>query len=142
MSRKWFVIWVTITGLLIFLLPWTIPAHAQEPTPENNADSVVCHEHQYYLYDSGKWYCLCETPVRCTERRGGRTDTLVKDLVYKSLDANPMQENVTVCQDCRPGYYQSQVVKLASIVWINTTPLPFPTYKPVAQIVQISGGGR
>jgi hypothetical protein len=52
MSRKWFPGWVLITGLMILLLPQTVPARAQKPTLESNINCVTCHEHQYYLYDN------------------------------------------------------------------------------------------
>jgi hypothetical protein len=64
MSRKWIAAWIFLTGMVVLLLPWAIPTHAQEATPENDANCMACHEHQYYLYDSGK--CSACVKRRCT----------------------------------------------------------------------------
>ena len=66
MSRKYVTCWMMLTIMLILSFALVSPASAQEaePTPENDANCVACHEHQYYLYDSGKWFCLARRP--CT----------------------------------------------------------------------------
>ena len=64
MSHKWISVSLIVLGLALLLLPAS-PARAQEPTPENDANCVACHTHEYYLNDNGKWFCLCEAPMHC-----------------------------------------------------------------------------
>jgi hypothetical protein len=52
------------------------PALAQEGDLPKDGTCIDCHQDQYQLYDSGKWYCLCKTNVRCTECHAGRKKTI------------------------------------------------------------------
>jgi len=127
MSRKWFSVWMIVTGLLILLLPRAVPARAQEATPENDENCVTCHEHQYYLYDNGKWFCLCDAPMHCVYCHSGRTDTSDKELAHEGLVLYPTREHAARCQVCHTEDYMSRVVTFASVAGISSTPQPIVT---------------
>jgi hypothetical protein len=108
--------------------------------PPKDTSCINCHLDQYWLYDSGKSYCLNETKVRCTECHHGRTDTAVKELAHEGLIANPVVNDAAVCQECHPDDYRSKIQKFASIAGVNPTPVPYSTCTPSALVSQTSDG--
>jgi cytochrome c553 len=146
MIRKWFSLWLlflALAGNVAQAIMVTTPTQAQDEIHPDAATCVACHENLYLLHDSGKWYCLCETQVHCTQCHGGRTDTMDEDLAHEGMLANPLENNAAICQDCHPDDYQVQVKKFASIAGINSTPHPCPTCTPSARVLQPPdvGGG-
>jgi len=127
MTQKWMI----ATGIVMILLIMAIPAHAQESTPENDANCVSCHEHQYYLYDSGKWFCLCDAPMHCVYCHGGRTDTYEKDLAHQGLVLYPTHNHAERCQTCHDEDYMTRVVTFETVAGVSSTPLPVITATPV-----------
>jgi hypothetical protein len=103
------------------------PALAQEGDLPRDSTCIDCHLYQYQIFDSGKWYCLCQTPVRCTECHGGRTDTANQELAHEGLVPNPLVDQAARCQSCHPNDYQARVEKFASIAGIHSMPKPCPT---------------
>ena len=98
--HKWTASFMMTVGIVILFLPRTISAQTQEPVPENDANCVACHEHQYYLYDQGKWFCLCEAPMHCVYCHSGRTDSSVKEIAHEGLVLYPTRDQATRCQTC------------------------------------------
>jgi hypothetical protein len=131
MLGKGFAIWVITIGLTIFLLLCAVPAHAQEPAPENDANCVACHEHQYYLYDSGKWFCLCDAPMHCVYCHGGRTDSQVEEIAHEGLVLYPTRNHAERCQTCHTEDYMSRVVTFETVAGVSSTPLPIITATPI-----------
>ena len=139
MSRKGFAIWVIITGLMFVLLPAAIPAHAQEPTPENDANCIACHTHQYYLYDSGKWFCLCDASMHCVYCHNGRTDSPVEEVAHEGLVLYPTRNQAERCQTCHSEDYMARVVTFETVAGVSSTPLPIVTatsVEPIAALVE------
>lgn len=130
MSRKWITVWI----MALLLLVQTIPASAQEVTPENDANCVSCHEHQYYLYDSGKWFCLCDAPMHCVYCHNGRTDTYNKELAHEGLILYPTRDNAERCQSCHPEDYMARVVTFGEVAGISPTPQVIVTATPVISV--------
>jgi hypothetical protein len=130
MRRKWFLLgMIILTGFNLLLSPETV-ALSQEPTPENDANCVACHEHQYYLYDSGKWFCLCDAPMHCVYCHGGRTDSTVKDIAHQDLVLYPTRNHAERCQACHSEDYVSRLVTFESAAGVNITPIPMVTATP------------
>ena len=148
MFRKMFFLFIVVVSLVAAGLPGLggiDQVFAQEEMPPKDTSCIGCHEDQYYLYDSGKWYCLCKSPVRCTECHGGRTDIVVEDLAHEGLITNPLVDNAVVCQDCHPKDYQARVEKFASIAGVSSTPRPYATSAPsalVSQPAELTDGAR
>lgn len=130
MSRKWIVAWVLVFGLVIFFQPQSMPVRGQEPTLENDANCVSCHQHQYYLYDSGKWFCLCEAPMHCVYCHDGRTDSYVEEIAHQGLVLYPTRQHAERCQTCHTEDYMERVVKFTTIAGVSSTPLPILTATP------------
>jgi hypothetical protein len=137
------ILLATIFAMTILGLAGINPAFADEGAPARDSTCIGCHENQYQLFDSGKWYCLCKTPVRCTECHGGRTDTVIQDLAHEGMIPNPLVDQAARCQGCHPNDYQERVEKFASIAGIHTMPRPCPTCIPVemVSVSQVDEGG-
>jgi hypothetical protein len=141
MSRKWLfacLLWITLIGA--FLLQ-ARPGFAQDPLPENDANCIACHEHQYYVYDAGKWFCLCEAPMHCIYCHGGRTDSSDKNVAHEGLVLHPTRNQAERCQSCHAGDYLARTVTFASIAGISPTRAPVATATP-AEAVAVNPGGQ
>jgi len=130
MSRKWIAFWMIVAGIVILLLPQAFPAYAQEPTHENDANCVSCHTHQYYLYDSGKWFCLCKAPMHCVYCHGGRIDSLVKEVSHEGLVLYPTRNQAERCQTCHTEDYMARVVTFETVAGVSSTPWSIITATP------------
>jgi hypothetical protein len=130
MSHKPLFCWITIFGVLLLLFLPLMPAAAQEPRPENDANCIACHTHQYYLYDSGKWFCLCDAPMHCVYCHGGRTDTTDKDLAHEGLVLYPTHNHAERCRACHTEDYLERVVTFGAVAGVNPTPQVIATATP------------
>jgi cytochrome c553 len=133
MSRKRIYVWMIVIAIAFYLLLAT-PGHAQEPTPENDANCVACHTHQYYVYDSGKWFCLCDAPMHCIYCHGGRTDSQDKDVAHEGLVLYPTRDHAARCQTCHEEDYMSRVVTFASVAGISSESQAIVTATPVLPV--------
>jgi hypothetical protein len=134
MSRKWIIILFVSVGAVFFLVQPATPILAQEPTPENDANCVSCHEHQYYLYDSGKWFCLCEAPMHCVYCHGGRTDSFVEEVAHEGIVLYPTRNHAERCQTCHTEDYMARVVTFETVAGVSETPKPLITATPMGLI--------
>ncbi len=139
MSSRRVVIWIIANLFVVLLLTRASPARAQEasPEPENDANCVACHEHQYYLYDRGKWFCLCDAPMHCVYCHGGRTDSAIKEVAHEGLVLYPTQDHAARCQSCHREDYLSRVVTFASVAGISSTPRALVTATPLSSAAAI-----
>lgn len=139
MFRKMLLL-TTIASLLVMaallILGGTGLAFAQEETPPQDSSCVNCHEEQYYLHDTGNWYCLNETKVGCTECHRGHPEMRGKECAHEGLIANPLVNGAAVCQGCHPDDYQARVQTYASVAGLRPTPLSSVSYTPSASIPQ------
>ena len=132
MSRKGIIVLTIIMEMMFLALALTCPANAQEPepTPVNDANCVACHEHQYYVYDSGKWFCLCEAPMHCVYCHSGRTDSRMKDIAHEGLVLYPTRHEAERCQRCHGEEYMERVVAFATVAGVSSTPIAIITATP------------
>lgn len=136
MSQKLKISLMISIGLILLFRYPVIAVLAQDPTPEDDRNCVVCHEHRYYLYDSGKWFCLCGSPMHCVYCHDGRTDSPIKEIAHEGIVRYPTAENAARCQTCHTEDTLSRLVTFGQIAGISTTPLPVITVTvemPVAE---------
>lgn len=124
-------LWI-LAGLLVLLsLALATPVAAQEATPEpNDTFCVSCHELQYYLYDSGKYYCLCETPMHCVYCHGGQVDSTVAEIAHEGMTLYPTANNAARCQECHQEDTMAHVIKFDAKAGIGPAPRPVITATP------------
>jgi hypothetical protein len=125
---------LAMTALLI--AGGTDQAFAQNETPPKDNFCISCHEYQYYLHDTGNWYCLNETKVGCTECHRGYPDMSIKECAHEGLITNPLANDAAVCQGCHPDDYRARVQTYASIAGIGPTHIPSVSYTPSVLIPQ------
>lgn len=130
MPQKRFAILIICAAISILFSISSITVYAQETTPENDANCVACHEHQYYVYDSGKWFCLCDAPMHCVYCHGGRTDSMEKEVAHEGLVLFPTRDHAARCQSCHTEDYMSRAVTFASIAGVSSTPRAVITATP------------
>lgn len=132
-SRKviFHILPVLLLVFVLLALIFVLPARAQETAPENDETCVACHEHEYYLYDKGKWFCLCDAPMHCVYCHGGRTDSSVKEVAHEGLVLYPTRDQAARCQACHTEDYMSRVVSFSALAGISSTPQAIVTATPV-----------
>lgn len=88
--------------LLLLTLSFASPVYAQSPTPEvDNGNCVTCHENLYYLHDTGNWFCLHESPMRCVDCHGGDPTATTQESAHYDRSAHPViNEDISKCQEC------------------------------------------
>lgn len=140
MSRKWFFIWMIALWIAIGSLPLAGPVQAQtaDPPPENDENCVACHEHEYYVYDTGKWFCLCEAPMHCVYCHGGQTDTTDEELAHEGMVLYPTRDHAARCRTCHTEDYMARAVTFASVAGVSEQKQPLITATPVEPAALIS----
>jgi hypothetical protein len=119
-AQKWTVL--LLASLLAFglALSLTVPALAQEEAPESPSNCIVCHENLYYLYDTGKHFCVTEARQRCSDCHGGDPSATDKDAAHHHRSAHPVvNEDVSTCQQCHPNDCDDYVQKFAQVAGIS-----------------------
>jgi len=94
----------TILGfaLLMLSLAMATPVHAQSPTPNvDNGTCITCHEDLYFNHDTGNWFCLRESPMRCVDCHGGDPTAITQETAHYDRSAHPViNEDISRCQEC------------------------------------------
>jgi len=121
-----------LTGVLILLIALSMPgtAYADGPTTDNGK-CISCHEDLYYLHDTGKWFCLEESPMACVDCHGGDPKTLVKETAHANRAHHPVVNNdVSKCQECHPAQCDERVEFFSQTAGISNVLVAAP-YVPV-----------
>lgn len=89
---------VLITALIFIPLstPTVVSADAPAPTPVQG-NCIACHEDLYFLHDTGKWYCLKESPMSCVDCHGGDPSATTRE------DATPIERHTRLSTMISPG---------------------------------------
>lgn len=127
MTRRWLVMGSAAIGVFLLLAFWAGPAYAQEPTLGSDENCVACHEHRYYLYDSGKWFCLCDAPMHCVYCHGGNPAVKEAEPAHEGLVLHPTRNQAERCKACHTDDYLERVVTFGAVAGINPTPRPVAT---------------
>jgi len=97
---------ITLLTTLIVLSALTIPtaAYADTPVPPpDNGNCITCHDNLYYLHDTGKYYCLNESPMSCVDCHGGNSQATTQEEAHTLRAAHPIiNEDISKCQGCHP----------------------------------------
>jgi len=117
--------------LLLLSLSMATPAHAQTPEVDNGT-CVNCHEDLYFLHDTGKWFCLCESPMRCVDCHGGDPMASTQETAHYDRSAHPVvNEDISTCQRCHGQDCHENVSKFDEVAGIKAvklvSPIPVPT---------------
>lgn len=89
-------------AVLLLSLSMATSAYAQYPTPEvDNGTCITCHEDLYFNHDTGNWFCLRESPMRCVDCHGGDPTATTQESAHYDRSAHPIvNEDISKCQEC------------------------------------------
>lgn len=107
---------VMVLFLLIF--PNGI-GYAEEPVPPKDDGCISCHESLYYLYDTGKDFCLCVEKMTCTCCHGGNPQSLVEEEAHEGMVLYPITRDASQCQQCHQVDYQERVERFTLVAGVN-----------------------
>lgn len=116
------------TVIAAFFLAAPVHAFAQSAEQSDGDNQcLVCHENLYYLYDTGKWYCLNESPMACSHCHGGDPDTFLKEDAHLSRAAHPViNENDKKCYECHPATAESHLDEFRRVAGISQVKVAIP----------------
>ncbi|MEW6406341.1 MAG: hypothetical protein AB1649_31545 [Chloroflexota bacterium] len=128
-------LWIVLMGGLAFLLPNadTQPVFARAPaTRTDNGTCISCHEDLYFLHDTGNWYCIRESPMRCVDCHGGDPTSIKKEEAHAHRTAHPIiNDDVSKCQECHPAECRERVAEFNQVAGISEVLVAVP-YQPAS----------
>jgi hypothetical protein len=128
---------IALVFTIVFTVAITRPVEAQvraDPNTESNDSCITCHEDLYFLHDTGKWYCIRESPMTCTGCHGGNGSVISKEKAHANRAAHPIiNEDVSKCQECHPEQCDERVDTFREEAGISHVLVSAP-YLPDSQI--------
>lgn len=93
---------LTLLCVMVLSLSLYIPVEAKTfPVNRNQNNCVSCHEDLYFLHDTGKWFCLRESPMDCVDCHGGDPEAITQDTAHLRREAHPViNDDISKCQEC------------------------------------------
>lgn len=100
-----------LPALLVLLLATPQSVHGDEPQPKATQGTCVsCHTDLYFLHDTGKWFCLRESPMSCADCHEGDPTSLVKQDAHADRSAHPVfNGDSQKCLECHPAQQVERV---------------------------------
>jgi hypothetical protein len=112
-------------------VPSAVQAQEAIPTADHGT-CIKCHENLYFLHDTGNWFCIRESPMRCVDCHGGDPSSLQQEIAHASRAAHPViDEDVSKCQECHPAECDERVTKFNQMSGISNVPVAVP-YQPMS----------
>jgi hypothetical protein len=125
-----FCLFVTIVGFAFLTLPLfaATPAHAQSLAQDiDNGNCIKCHEDLYFLHDTGNWFCIRESPMRCVDCHGGNPEATTQETAHYDRSAHPVvNEDISKCQECHPAQCDERVAIFSEVAGISSVKLSSP----------------
>lgn len=124
----------TLVLPIILLLAMGVVAPAlaggTQPVPSSQEKCLVCHENLYFLHDTGKYFCLRESPMACTDCHGGDPTALTRDAAHAGRNPHPIvNQDVHKCAECHPAECNARVTYFEEVAGIEPV-LIAPSYQP------------
>jgi hypothetical protein len=99
-----FCLSVSTFGFILLLLSFlaATPVYARSSAQDvDNGNCVNCHEDLYFLHDTGNWFCLRESPMRCVDCHGGNPAATTQETAHYDRSAHPIiNEDISKCREC------------------------------------------
>lgn len=134
-SRWIFVLIATVFATLLGMLSLPVHAHAAKTMQPAVNSCLTCHEDQYYLYDTGKLYCLTDHTDRCTNCHEGDASVMVQEEAHDGLLAHPQENNGAKCQECHTAQVTRERLALFASEGGFDTVIKSEVYAPSTEIV-------
>jgi hypothetical protein len=125
-----FCLSVTIFGFALLLLALFLatPAQAQSSAQDvDNGACIKCHEDLYFLHDTGNWFCLRESPMRCVDCHGGDPAATTQETAHYDRSAHPViNEDISKCQECHAEECSDRAAKFNEVAGLKEVKLVSP----------------
>jgi hypothetical protein len=131
MTHRWAIYLSLALAAVFIFLPPPHPTLAQDDTCK------TCHEHRYYMYDSGKWFCLCEAPMHCVYCHDGNPESLVKETAHAGMVRFPARSQAERCQTCHGADYLVRLAAFEQNAGLRAEP-PSASFAPILPAETIS----
>jgi len=123
-KKKNFFLYLLVTLMSVILMASSFEpsrVYAQVPTPlADYGTCIKCHENLYFLYDTGNWFCIRESPMRCVDCHGGDPDAIKQEQAHANRKAHPIiNEDISKCQECHPAECNERVAKFDRVAGIS-----------------------
>jgi hypothetical protein len=142
LTKKSFFLVFLSSGIFImlafclFAAPTGAQAQGPIQSPENNR-CFNCHEDLYYLHDTGKAYCLKDSPMQCVDCHGGDPAAMTEEVAHAGLVKYPVvNQDDSKCYQCHPDQAEARVEKFRQVAGIKKVLVAAP-YQPVVSQVTI-----
>jgi hypothetical protein len=126
-------LFASLMVVTLLFIPSVEPSgvHAQEAIPTaDHGTCIKCHENLYFLYDTGNWFCIRESPMRCVDCHGGDPSSLKQEVAHANRKAHPIiNEDVSKCQECHPAECDERVMEFDQVAGISNVLVAVP-YQP------------
>lgn len=100
-TTRWILILsVPVLVVMFALLILPVRASAAQATEPATNSCLTCHEDLYYLYDSGKLYCLTDHTDRCTNCHEGNATVMKEEEAHVGLVVHPQEKDGEKCLEC------------------------------------------
>ena len=118
-----FALSASLLVLSAMAVPATAFADSSEPPPDNG-HCVNCHDNLYYLHDTGKYFCLNESPMACVDCHGGNPQATILEQAHTLRTAHPViNEDISKCQQCHPEQCTERMAIFGHVAGFNDTVL-------------------
>lgn len=121
---------VATFGFALILLSFlaATPVYAQSSTQDiDNGTCIKCHEDLYFLHDTGNWFCIRESPMRCVDCHGGNPAATTQETAHYDRSAHPViNEDISKCQECHAEECFDRAAKFDAVAGLKEVKLVSP----------------
>ena len=134
-TNRWILALTVILFVVLFtMLSLPVQAFAAHGADTTTNSCLTCHEDLYYLYDTGKLYCLTDHTDRCINCHEGNAAVMKKEESHVGLIAHPQENNGAKCMECHTAQVaQARLAKFASEGGFDTV-RKADAYTPSAEV--------
>jgi hypothetical protein len=112
-------------------LAYSLGQEDEPALPASPAGTCIsCHENLYLMHDTGKYFCLYESPMNCVDCHGGDPTATTTELAHYDREDHPVIEHeITICQDCHPMDCEEHITRFDQVAGIGNI-VEAPAYQP------------
>lgn len=130
MRARLFILALPIVLLLAMAGVAPALAGGTQPVPPTQEKCLVCHENLYFLHDTGKYFCLRESPMACTDCHGGDPTALTRDAAHAGRNPHPIvNQDIHKCAECHPAQSSARAAYFEKVAGIEPV-LIASSYQP------------
>ena len=127
---------LTLLGLILLATPHVVLAQSSTPASGTNT-CRSCHEDLYYQYDTGKSYCLTESPMQCVDCHAGDPQAITPENAHKGYIKYPViNQDDSRCYQCHPEQAKARVEKFRQVAGIHPVIVASSSFQSVSMTTQ------